>query len=160
LVRRVVQEGHTVGTHGFNHVELNKLPLDDAKKEIETALKAATDALPGGGLAPFFRAPMLELSPALEKHIVSRGLMIWSIDVDSLDWTDISEEQLVADTIKALEKSGRGILLMHDIQPVTARALPLLLDELKRRNFRVVHVVPAAAPNAAAKVRKTSANTR
>jgi peptidoglycan/xylan/chitin deacetylase (PgdA/CDA1 family) len=34
-------------------------------------------------------------------------------------------------------------VLMHDIQPVTARALPQFLEELKRRNFRVVHVVPA-----------------
>jgi peptidoglycan-N-acetylglucosamine deacetylase len=156
LVARVAQEGHTIGTHAFNHVELDKLPLEDAIKEIDLGIKAATDALPGGrGLAPFFRAPMLALSPRLEKHLAARGLMTWSIDVDSLDWTEIPEEQVVADTIKKLEKAGKGIVLMHDIQPVTARALPLLLDELKRRNFRVVHVVPADP-----KAKKTSGLVR
>jgi hypothetical protein len=32
---------------------------------------------------------------------------------------------------------------MKDIQPNTARALPLLIEQLKRRNFRIVHVVSA-----------------
>jgi peptidoglycan-N-acetylglucosamine deacetylase len=31
---------------------------------------------------------------------------------------------------------------MHDIKPATARAMPVLLSELKRRGFRIVHVVP------------------
>jgi peptidoglycan/xylan/chitin deacetylase (PgdA/CDA1 family) len=156
LVARVAQEGHSIGTHTFSHEALNKLPFEDAVKEIDRGIKAATDALPGGrGLAPFFRAPMLELSARLDKHLASRGLMIWSIDVDSLDWTEIPEEQMVADTIKKLEKAGKGIVLMHDIQPVTARALPLLLEELKRRNFRVVHVVPAEP-----KAKKTSGLVR
>jgi peptidoglycan/xylan/chitin deacetylase (PgdA/CDA1 family) len=148
LVRRIAQEGHSMGTHTFNHVELNKLAIDEAKKEIDLGIKAATDALQGNRmLSPFFRAPMLELSPQLEKHLISRGQMIWSIDVDSLDWNDTTEEQVVEDTIKKLEVAGKGIVLMHDIQPVTARALPRFLEELKRRNFHVVHVV-AAAPKA------------
>jgi hypothetical protein len=32
---------------------------------------------------------------------------------------------------------------MHDVQPKTAQVLPTLLAELKRRGFRIVHVVPA-----------------
>lgn len=144
LVRRIAKEGHSIGTHAYEHIELDKLPLDDAKKHIDRGIKAATDALQGTVPAPFFRAPMLELSPQLEKHIISRGLMVWSIDVDSFDWNGITEEQMVEETIKALEKAGKGIVLMHDIQPVTARALPTFLEELKKRNFKVVHVVPAA----------------
>jgi hypothetical protein len=43
---------------------------------------------------------------------------------------------------------------MKDVQPNTARALPLLIEQLKRRNFRVVHVV-SAQPSGKA---KTSGN--
>jgi peptidoglycan/xylan/chitin deacetylase (PgdA/CDA1 family) len=143
LVRRLAKEGHTVGTHAYEHVGLDTLSFEDAKKHIDRGIKAATDALQGSPLAPFFRAPMLDLTPQLEKHIISRGLMVWSIDVDSFDWNGITEEQMVEDTMKALEKAGKGIVLMHDIQPVTARALPQFLEELKKRNFKVVHVVPA-----------------
>jgi peptidoglycan/xylan/chitin deacetylase (PgdA/CDA1 family) len=143
LVRRISKEGHTVGTHAYEHVGLDTLPFEDAKKHIERGIKATTDALQGSPLAPFFRAPMLDLTPELEKHIISRGLMVWSIDVDSFDWNDVTEEQMVEDTMKALEKAGKGIVLLHDIQPVTARALPQFLEELKKHNFKVVHVVPA-----------------
>jgi peptidoglycan/xylan/chitin deacetylase (PgdA/CDA1 family) len=155
LVRRIGKEGHTIGTHAFEHVELDKLPFEEATKAIDRGLKVATDALQGTVPAPFFRAPMLELSPQLEKHIISRGLMIWSIDVDSYDWNGITEEQMLEDTIKSLEKAGKGIVLMHDIQPITARSLPLFLEELKKRNFKVVHVVPAAP-----KGKTTAAATR
>jgi len=43
----------------------------------------------------------------------------------------------------AIEARGRGILLLHDIQPATALALPTLLAELKARGYKIVHVVPA-----------------
>ena len=41
----------------------------------------------------------------------------------------------------------KGVLLLHDIQFVTAEALPKLLRELKKRDFKIVHVkVEAEAP--------------
>ena len=44
---------------------------------------------------------------------------------------------------RALEEKGRGILLLHDIHPATALAVPVLLKELKERGYRVVQVVAA-----------------
>jgi hypothetical protein len=46
-------------------------------------------------------------------------------------------------TLGHLERKHKGVALTHDIQPVTARALPDLLRELKLRGYRIVHVVPA-----------------
>lgn len=45
--------------------------------------------------------------------------------------------------IQRLDAKGRGILLLHDIHPATALALPSLLKELKEHGYQVVHVVPA-----------------
>src|SRR5262249_19462222 len=42
------------------------------------------------------------------------------------------------------EASHKVILLLHDTQAKPVEALPYLLRELKRRGYRVVHVVPAA----------------
>ena len=47
--------------------------------------------------------------------------------------------------LKRLTKTGGGIVLLHDTQAKTAAMLPGLLRELKRRDYRVVHVVPAGA---------------
>src|SRR5262249_39442374 len=47
--------------------------------------------------------------------------------------------------INRIEARGRGILLLHDIHARTVLALPEILNELKSRGYKIVHVVPAAA---------------
>ena len=42
-----------------------------------------------------------------------------------------------------LAQTGGGILLMHDTKRTTAAMLPALLRQMKRRGFKIVHVVPA-----------------
>lgn len=42
--------------------------------------------------------------------------------------------------LSKLEKRGKGIVLMHDIQPSTAKALPMLLKELKAKGYKIVHM--------------------
>ena len=147
LVRRVAREGHTVGTHTFSHDALTKVSHEAALKDINKGIAAVTEALGDPvNLAPFFRAPYLEITPAIERYLFSRGIMVWSIDVASDDWTEMTEEQMVDLVMSRLAKTGRGIILLHDIQPLTARALPLLLAELNRQNYKIVHVVPTLAP--------------
>ena len=55
----------------------------------------------------------------------------------------ITAKTIVQRAMQRLEAKGRGILLLHDIHPATAMALPTLLQELKARGFRVVQVVAA-----------------
>jgi peptidoglycan/xylan/chitin deacetylase (PgdA/CDA1 family) len=147
-LHRVALHGHSVGAQTFNYLSLATLPLAAAKQEIDEGIKAVDSALQESKRAPFFRAPMLQLSPQATRHIASLGMMIWSHDVDSRDWSDSSEEQIVAQIMSGLKRSGRGIVTMQDMQPKTARALPLLLEQLKRQNYRVVHVVSGPAPAA------------
>ena len=155
-IQRIAQKGHSIGTQTFNHVSLAKLPLVVARKEIDEGIKAVDDALTETKRAPFFRAPMLQLSPQVSRYIASLGLMVWSNDVDSRDWNESSEEQIVAQIMSGLERAGRGIVVMQDIQPTTARALPLLLEQLKRRNFRIVHVIPNQTPTAPSAKKRSS----
>jgi peptidoglycan/xylan/chitin deacetylase (PgdA/CDA1 family) len=145
LVRRAFDEGHSIGTHTFSHLHLDEASLEKAKQDIELGIEAVTEALgKGRSPAPFFRAPYLGITKDLEKHLYARGLMVWDIDVDSLDWSVDAPEKVIENTLAVLEKKGKGILLMHDIKSQTARAMPVLLSELKRRGFRIVHVVPEA----------------
>ncbi len=158
-VRRIAQDGHTIGAQTYNHVALNSLPIADARKEIDEGFAALSTALKIDPRATrFFRAPMLELSPQIARYVVSKGMMVWGIDVDSQDWNEASEEQIVAQTMKGLEQYGGGIVALQDIQPATARALPLLIAELKRQKYKIVHVVPNQAQ--AARVDAKSAPPR
>jgi hypothetical protein len=73
-----------------------------------------------------------------------QSLVTWSADVVADDWfRHISAQTIVQRALQRLEAKGRGILLLHDIHPATAMALPTLLKELKAHGFHVVQVVPA-----------------
>jgi hypothetical protein len=50
--------------------------------------------------------------------------------------------QTLALVLGRLDAAGGGIVLFHDTQPHTAGMIPEFLRELKRRGYRVVHVVP------------------
>jgi len=144
ILKREHDEGHTIGTHTQHHPHIPRLSFARAKKDIDDGIASAAEVLGGENLvAPFFRFPYLEQTSATENYAISRGLMIWSVDLYANDWTRITPDQVMELALKRLEKKGRGILLLHDIQARTAAALPEFLHELKRRGYRVVHVVPA-----------------
>jgi hypothetical protein len=85
----------------------------------------------------------LARSDAVDKLLASHSLITWSTDVVADDWfRRITPQQIVQRAIERLDASGRGILLLHDIHPATALALPSLLNELKEHGYHVVHVVP------------------
>ena len=96
-----------------------------------------------GALAPFFRIPGLLRAEDVENYLGSQGIQIWSADFLADDWRHISSSRVFDLAIKRIEQRGKGILLLHDIQARTVAALPRILNELKVRGYRIVHVVPA-----------------
>jgi peptidoglycan-N-acetylglucosamine deacetylase len=147
LVRRAYKEGHTIATHSQNHPwNIQKMPADAVEKEVEDGIASVSAALGDpGALAPFFRFPGFGRKAEVEQYLAAKGIMVWSADFPADDWKHISSKQVMARALSRLEHHGKGILLLHDMQPATVRALPDLLKELKKRNFRIVHVVPAGA---------------
>jgi peptidoglycan/xylan/chitin deacetylase (PgdA/CDA1 family) len=146
LVKRIAAEGHTVGTHSQNHsLAFDRMAANEFRTEIEDGIASVGAALGDrNALAPFFRIPGLLRAEGVEDYLRSRRLTAWSADVTGDDWKHISAAEVVKRTISRLEENRRGIILLHDIQPATALALPNLLKELKARGYRVVLVKPAA----------------
>jgi peptidoglycan/xylan/chitin deacetylase (PgdA/CDA1 family) len=146
-VRKLVEAGHTIGTHTQTHpLTMNKMPIERAKAEIDdgiASVKAALGPDADKSLAPFFRIPGLERATAVEDYLASKGIQVWSADFPADDWRHISSQRVYDLAIQRIEAKGKGILLLHDIQPRTVAALPRILATLKERGYHIVHVVPA-----------------
>ena len=146
LVRRAFCQGHTIATHTQNHPDLSQLSGADAVLELDAGIASGSAALCElGTVAPYFRFPFLHNSADLDERLNSRGLVSWGADVVPEDWTDITPKQLVKRVLDGLETAGKGIILLHDIQKITACALPELLRQLKCRGYCIVHAIPAQA---------------
>lgn len=146
-VRRVRDAGHTIGTHSENHpTHFNKMSPERIKQEIDDGITHTAEALGNASdVAPFFRVPGLRRGVVMEDYLVSKGIQSWSADFPADDWRPISADQVYNYAISRIEAKGRGILLLHDIQARTVAALPRILQTLKARGYRIVHVVPATA---------------
>lgn len=140
IIREVAQAGHTIGTHTWSHQAISKLKtFDEGRDEIERGISAVKRAV-GGPVSPFFRYPTLKDTPDSLAHLNKRNIAMFSTDIDSFDFKLQPPEALVKGVMEKLEKKGKGILLMHDIHKNTAKALPLLLTQLKEKGYKVVHL--------------------
>ncbi|MGE0565557.1 MAG: polysaccharide deacetylase family protein [Pseudolabrys sp.] len=145
LVRAIAQAGHSIGTHSQNHpLTFDQMPMERTQSEIDDGIASTSNALgERETLAPFFRIPGLLRSRDVEQHLAARGIAVWSTDADADDWyRTATPEDIVNKAMQRLEAKKRGVLLLHDVQPATALAVPMLLRELKARGWRVVHAVP------------------
>ena len=160
VVQREIARGHTVGHHSFSHPFITMRGLSEAaaKADMEQGFAADDRALAGGqpGAAPrtpFFRYPGFADTPELNGWLASRNVAIFGADLWASDWVDMSPQKTMELLLTRLDHAGKGIILLHDTRPQTAKMLPALLRELKTRGYKVVHIVPAKgdAPTALAK---------
>jgi len=147
IARRELTEGHSLGHHTFSHPLLNRMSLGKAEAEINRGIAADELALYGkrgsAPTTPFFRFPGFAASPALLDYLNARGIVVFGADVWASDWNRMTPQQEWQLILARIDKVGRGIVLLHDSKAQTAAMLPTFLRELKRRGYRIVHVVPA-----------------
>lgn len=139
LARQVRDAGHTVGMHGYRHDNFSQLPAEDQGRDLKAMIAAYVEAL--GEQPAAYRFPFLAESPVLMKALAALGITVMSVDAGAEDWLPDQTPQMLADKLLGeLTKSGGGIILLHDAQDQTARAMPFLLQALKAKGYRVVHV--------------------
>ncbi|WP_314958681.1 polysaccharide deacetylase family protein [Bradyrhizobium cosmicum] len=142
ILKQVLAQGHTVGTHTWSHVNLNskKMTEQQVKDEVEKGFSAVRFAL-GTNPAPFFRFPQLQHNPAMVTYFGTRNVAMFSTEIDSFDFRKgATPEKIIETVMTRLDKLGKGIILMHDFQKNTGIAMPTLLARLKAGGYKVVQM--------------------
>ncbi len=136
IARSVVARGHSIGSHTYRHRNLASMSFDSTLSEIQRGEKAVQKATATD--AAFFRFPYLSDTRRLRSALTARGEVIMDVDVDSKDYFKDGPAKVAERTMAALNRRGRGIILMHDIHKRTATMLPAMLNELKAQGYKVV----------------------
>ncbi|MEB8337979.1 glycosyltransferase [Streptomyces endophyticus] len=149
LVRRMVDEGHEVGLHTFNHPDLSY----QSKKRIDWELSQNQLALEGaaGVRTSLFRPPYSSFADAMDdaswpvtKYIGSRGYITVVNNTDSEDWKRPGVDEIIR---RATPKGGKGaIVLMHDSggnRSQTVAALDRFLPELQGSGYKFANLTEA-----------------
>lgn len=145
LARRVVSEGHSAGIHSDMHPHLSTLSPDQQLDDFARS-RAAYKAV-FGSETPAYRFPFLEETPTMLAALKQANITVASIDLGINDWIPEDTTAILAQRLNdSLDKAGRGIILMHDANGPTAKALPTLLKVLKDKGYKVVHLEWEQAP--------------
>ena len=147
IARRALAEGHSIGHHSYSHPLLSHMPLAKAEAEVDRGIAADELALYGERrtqpTTPFFRFPGFAANGPLLDRMNERGLVIFGADVWASDWVSMTPAQELHLILARIDQMQRGIVLFHDTKMQTATMLPDFLRELKRRGYKIVHVVAA-----------------
>lgn len=136
LAKQVAEAEHEIGNHTMNHQDLSLLGLEHIQEEIQQSNDMIAKAT---GRTPTTLRPPYGASNSSVEQITSDlgySLIMWS--VDSLDWKN-RNAAAVHETVMSNVAPG-SIVLLHDIHPSTADALPELLSALEEQGYQMVTV--------------------
>lgn len=143
LIRKIVSEGHEIGSHGFKHrVSWFIGPVGTIKEITKsfTAIKEITGSSPVAYRPPW---GLFNLSYWIARRMVRCDTVLWSFM--SWDWTKKVTPDIIVKRIRQNMSDG-SILIFHDSDTAPGAsagapekmlcALPEVLNELKQRGYK------------------------
>ena len=129
LVKRIADEGHQLGNHTYNHVDLLKTDRKTMAEEIDRTSRAVKAA---AGVTPHVvRPPHGFRDPAVMQLMAERGLTVVEWSVMSRDWTNPGVDVIVDRTVQKVKEGS--IVLLHDGDGISSSASRLQSIEATRR---------------------------
>lgn len=133
IVKDIYDGGHLIGTHSYDHVNLNNLSDAAAIEQVDKtnqAIHEITDIYPEYIRPPFgcwkcnldYETKMIEV--------------LW--DVDPLDWKT-SNSDVIAERVTS-EVEENDIILLHDASESSVKAAFKIIDELEKEGYTFVTV--------------------
>jgi peptidoglycan/xylan/chitin deacetylase (PgdA/CDA1 family) len=139
-IRRLADEGHSIGNHTWSHESLVRLGTAERERELRNATAAIRRH---AGVTPLlYRPPYGATRPKINRLARRLGVLpvLWS--VDSEDWRPRTASEIAQQVLE--EAKPGAIILLHDgggDRSATVAALPNILTGLKRKGL-----VPVSVP--------------
>ena len=134
LIKRMLDEGHTVGNHSYHHYSMDELDTDTAKEEVAFLHRYIKDNF--GYTMSYFRFPKGEFSEKSLAIVKSFGYksVFWSWAY--ADWDTESQP----DENEALRSICEGthpgeILLLHAVSKTNAAILGKVIDDVRQQGY-------------------------
>lgn len=138
LLRRIVADGHEIGSHGHRHLNYSRYPREvvlDNLRQAHTIIKEIA------GVEPvLFRPPNGDFNDTVIEAGLEMGYTTVLWDTDSLDWKNPGVDFMVK---RVSSRTHPGdIILMHasDSAKETSEALPLVIKAIRSKGFEILTV--------------------
>lgn len=143
ILRRMVDEGHVLGNHTYDHPDLTKLSLHEVEKQLRMCQEAVNNALGRDYPLKQMRPPYGALNNKIKDLLNSLGFEVMLWQVDSNDWRieNRKNPQKIVDNVFSGEapvtKGRGGLILFHDIHSSTGEILPDVIRRIKMEGMEL-----------------------
>ena len=133
IIRQMKEDGHLIGNHSQNHMQLTKEQTKEACDHISRTNEKIKEIT--GQTPEYVRPPFGSWSEELE-CIVPMKVVLW--DVDPLDWKNQNRDRVVRHIVTHVEDGS--IILLHDVYGTSVEAAPEVIDTLSAEGYNFVTV--------------------
>ncbi|MDP4086748.1 MAG: polysaccharide deacetylase family sporulation protein PdaB [Bacillota bacterium] len=137
LVSRIVKEGYEIGILGYGYVDYSSVEDTKIKKDILMAQEAFRKLNING--IKVLRAPTGHFDDRTLNIAERYGYTVVHWSVDSKDWTNPGVLAIV-ENVKGAKKGDIILLHASDSAKQTAKALPLILENIRKQGLKMVTV--------------------
>ena len=135
-VKALHDAGHEIMNHSNDHAHFSRLSTDQI---ISNVTKCNEKIAAVTGVTPnLFRCPYGEYDDHVIKALNSMGMYTIQWDVDSLDWKDLTADQIVQRVTSRI--SPGSIVLFHNAAKNTPAALPAIIEYLLANGYQIVPI--------------------
>ena len=139
LTRRIVAQGHAVGGHTMDHLDLRTLDGGQFHQQVDRA-NALISRLSGTRVT-CVRPPYGALNSSVAQRLSARGLSTAMWSIDPRDWARPGATAIINATLRQLRPGG--IVVLHDgggDRSQTVAALPRIIAGIRARGYRIVPI--------------------
>lgn len=134
VLKQELAAGFLIGSHSVTHANLKSGAPKLMAKEIDASLRTLAPEIerPVG----LFRPPFGSFNKAGRAWLKKLNMteVLWS--VDTLDWKAKNADRLRAKVFRMITKQNGGVVLMHDVKPITAKIIADVFDDLEAENCK------------------------
>lgn len=137
VIKRAYLQGNDIGSHTYNHRNLNLLNDSEVISEVEKTNDKIKEII---GVKPTLLRPPYGNLTNHRKELVNMHTILW--DIDPLDWK-YKNKNRVADEIIEHAHDG-AIILLHDIYKSSVEGALLAMEELEKQGYAFVTITEMA----------------
>jgi len=137
LVKRMIDEGHTVANHTFKHKDMSKINnIDDFEKEL-SLLEELYEKSFGLKMKKYYRPPEGKFTEENLKWAQDLGYktIMWSFAYADWDNNNQPSEEYALNKILSNLHNGE-VLLLHPTSATNANIMKPLIEKIKEKGFR------------------------
>lgn len=133
-LKRIFEEGHSIGNHTYTHSALELLPIQMIEREI-FACQAAVRAITGCEMR-LIRPPGAHFGKKLESVARKFGMKIALYSNNCSEVEGTTAEKVVRHVVNSARPGA--VILMHNLDRVTLQAIPRIVDILQAKGYSFV----------------------